>query len=183
MPKAGAPPEKAQFYDGMFMVTQSTGSPTSRSPRRSTARSAGPRPSPKKPKNRKLWGEGKGEFRTRASTAPRPSAAPMARRGHVLRHAHARHAGQRRRPGQGQEEDDRRASAAREYSGQGEEVDAAAGTRGVRRWLGLAAPASASAATFPVNTTRRRHALQRGPRARCAARSPPRRRTAPPRTT
>ena len=79
IPKAGAPPETAEFYDGIFKVTQSSGITTltltealAPLPEAQGQRGA----AAKKPKTRKLWGDGKGEFRTRASTARRPCAAP-----------------------------------------------------------------------------------------------------------
>jgi hypothetical protein len=68
VPKAGAPPEKAIFYDGLFKVTQSKGITNltlveqldcaKKRSRASAAQKA------KKPKKRKLWGDGKGAFRT-----------------------------------------------------------------------------------------------------------------------
>jgi hypothetical protein len=65
VPKAGAPPEKAKFYDGLFKVTQSGGITTLAlveelaCPKRGNAAAAA-----KKAKKRKLWGDGKGAFRT-----------------------------------------------------------------------------------------------------------------------
>jgi hypothetical protein len=70
LPSAGAPPQSADFYDGIFRVTQ-VGSitqltlteklaPCSR--RASAAQS-------KKPKSRRLWGDGKGKFRTKGRYA------------------------------------------------------------------------------------------------------------------
>jgi hypothetical protein len=66
VPKAGAPPEKATFYDGIFRVTQSKGitnltltEQLAACPRRGKAAAAA-----KKPKTRRLWGNGKGKFRT-----------------------------------------------------------------------------------------------------------------------
>ena len=69
LPTAGKPPETADFYDGLFTVhkvggfielrlsEKLTGCPKAR---KSTASAA-----QKKPKSRKLWGSGKGKFRTR----------------------------------------------------------------------------------------------------------------------
>ena len=69
LPTAGKPPETADFYDGLFTVhkvggfielrlsEKLTGCPKAR---KSTASAA-----QKKPKTRKLWGSGKGKFRTR----------------------------------------------------------------------------------------------------------------------
>jgi hypothetical protein len=65
VPKAGAPPEKAKFYDGLFKVTQSGGITTLAlveelaCPKSGKAAAAA-----KKAKKRKLWGDGKGAFRT-----------------------------------------------------------------------------------------------------------------------
>ena len=65
IPKAGAPPEKARFYDGLFVITQSRGitnlrlsEALARCPKRGSAAAAA------KKKSRKLWGDGKGAFRT-----------------------------------------------------------------------------------------------------------------------
>ncbi|MDA0181837.1 hypothetical protein OJ997_16155 [Solirubrobacter phytolaccae] len=65
VPKPGAPPEKATFYDGLFKVTQSGGLTTLTL----TEELDCPRPgraslAQRKPKKRKLWGDGKGAFRT-----------------------------------------------------------------------------------------------------------------------
>jgi hypothetical protein len=65
VPKAGAPPQSAEFYGGIFTITQRRGitdlrlsgpEPTCKK----TARAA----AGKKVKSRKLWGDGKGAFRT-----------------------------------------------------------------------------------------------------------------------
>ncbi|MDA0181838.1 hypothetical protein OJ997_16160 [Solirubrobacter phytolaccae] len=65
VPKAGAPPEKARFYDGLFTIAQSKGITTlklseqlARCPKGKASAAA------KKAKKRKLWGDGKGAFRT-----------------------------------------------------------------------------------------------------------------------
>ncbi len=65
VPKAGAAPQSAQFFDGIFLVTQSRGitdlkltEALARCPKR------GARAAAKKPKSRKLWGKGSGKFRT-----------------------------------------------------------------------------------------------------------------------
>ncbi len=65
IPKPGAPPETATFYDGIFKVTQSRGitnltlvEELARCPRQGRASAAA------KKKSRKLWGDGKGSFRT-----------------------------------------------------------------------------------------------------------------------
>ena len=65
VPKAGGKPETAKFYDGMFKVTQ-TGDVTTLTlsePLAPCGKSA--HAAAKKPKTRKLWGDGKGKFRTR----------------------------------------------------------------------------------------------------------------------
>jgi len=66
IPKAGAPPESAWFYDGLFKVTQTKGitnltltEPLAACPKKGRASAAA-----KKAKKRKLWGDGKGAFRT-----------------------------------------------------------------------------------------------------------------------
>ena len=65
MPKAGAPPEKAQFYDGLFKVTQSKGiTILTLTEVLDCSQGKGASAAQKKPKKRKLWGDGKGAFRT-----------------------------------------------------------------------------------------------------------------------
>ena len=65
IPKAGAPPETAKFWDGIFKISQRSGITTL-----SLVETLAPCPKKKassaasKPKTRKLWGEGKGKFRT-----------------------------------------------------------------------------------------------------------------------
>jgi hypothetical protein len=66
IPKAGGAPETARFYDGLFRVTQSKGITTltlserlAACPKKGRAAAAA-----KKPKTRRLWGNGKGKFRT-----------------------------------------------------------------------------------------------------------------------
>ncbi|MBE2316811.1 hypothetical protein DVA67_012580 [Solirubrobacter sp. CPCC 204708] len=66
IPRPGAPPETAVFYDGLFRVTQSRGitnltltEPLARCPRNARASAAAA-----KAKKRRLWGDGKGAFRT-----------------------------------------------------------------------------------------------------------------------
>ena len=63
--KPGAPPQKATFYDGIFKLTQKSGITTltlveQLAPCSKKARAA----AGKKPSSRKLWGNGKGDFRT-----------------------------------------------------------------------------------------------------------------------
>jgi CSLREA domain-containing protein len=66
VPKAGGTPETAKFYDGMFTVTQ-TGDITTLTLSEPLApcSSRKARAAAAKPKTRKLWGDGKGKFRTR----------------------------------------------------------------------------------------------------------------------
>ena len=71
VPKAGAPPETAKFFDGIFKVTQSKGITTltltetlAACPKSKTANAAAG-----KPKKRRLWGDGKGKFRTEGKYA------------------------------------------------------------------------------------------------------------------
>jgi hypothetical protein len=69
IPKAGGKPETATFYAGIFTVTQS-GSITELTlsgplaPCKAKAKGKGSAAATK-PKTRKLWGDGKGQFRTR----------------------------------------------------------------------------------------------------------------------
>jgi hypothetical protein len=69
LPSAGGAPQSAEFYDGIFRVTQ-VGSITQLTlteklaPCSSRARAA-----QKKPKSRRLWGDGKGKFRTKGRYA------------------------------------------------------------------------------------------------------------------
>jgi hypothetical protein len=63
--KAGAAPEKALFYDGVFKVTQ-TKTTTDLTLNETLAKCSGSASAAaKKPKARKLWGNGSGSFRTR----------------------------------------------------------------------------------------------------------------------
>ena len=67
VPKRGGAPEKAQFYDGIFKVTQ-PGAITQLQLVEALAcggKSAAATAAAKKPKTRKLWGSGSGSFRTR----------------------------------------------------------------------------------------------------------------------
>jgi hypothetical protein len=66
VPKAGGQPETAKFYGGMFKVTQ-TGAITTltlNEPLAPCASNRSARAAAAKPKTRKLWGDGKGKFRT-----------------------------------------------------------------------------------------------------------------------
>ena len=64
IPKAGGVPEKATFYGGIFIVTQSGGiTDLKLSGPEPTCKKAGASAG-KKVKSRKLWGDGKGAFRT-----------------------------------------------------------------------------------------------------------------------
>lgn len=66
IPKAGAKPETAVFFDGLFKVTQARGITTLTLTEQLAAcpKRKGARASAKKPKKRRLWGDGKGSFRT-----------------------------------------------------------------------------------------------------------------------
>ena len=66
IPKAGKPSQTAKFFDGIFKISQSSGITTltltealAACPKNGHAAAAA-----KKPKTRKLWGSGKGAFRT-----------------------------------------------------------------------------------------------------------------------
>ena len=66
IPKAGAKPQTAKFWDGIFRISQARGITTltlteQLAPCSSKARVA----QKKKPKTRRLWGDGKGKFRTK----------------------------------------------------------------------------------------------------------------------
>ena len=67
VPKAGGKPETAKFYDGMFKVTQSGGitTLTLNEPLAPCSSAKSAHAAAKKPKTRKLWGDGKGKFRTK----------------------------------------------------------------------------------------------------------------------
>ena len=93
-PTAGAAPQKATFYDGIFKVTQNGDyHRLALSEALACLRSGKASAAAAKPKTRKLWGDGKGKFRTRGSTAPPPSAAPSGSSRTRARHADAGHAG------------------------------------------------------------------------------------------
>ena len=69
MPKAGAPPEKAVFYDGIFTVTQKAGITNLELTEALAKCSKGAKSAASKVKKRKLWGDGKGKFRTEGKYA------------------------------------------------------------------------------------------------------------------
>ena len=79
VPAPGAAPQTAKFYEGVFKVTQ-TGGTTQLAltqplaPCRARGRAAGAA-AKKKPRKRRLWGNGKGAFRTSGNTARPPCAA------------------------------------------------------------------------------------------------------------
>jgi hypothetical protein len=64
--KPGGKPEKARFFDGIFKVTQSGGTTdlTLNEPLAACGK-ARASAAAKKPRTRKLWGDGSGSFRTR----------------------------------------------------------------------------------------------------------------------
>jgi hypothetical protein len=67
VPKPGAPPETAIFKDGLFKLTQRGGITNLTLVEEldcKTAKRASASQKAKKPKKRKLWGDGKGSFRT-----------------------------------------------------------------------------------------------------------------------
>ena len=78
IPKAGAAPQSARFFDGLFTVTQSKGitnltlsQALAACPKAGHASAAA-----KKPKTRRLWGSGKGNFRTTGKYSAATSAGP-----------------------------------------------------------------------------------------------------------
>ena len=64
--KRGASTDKAEFYDGMFVVTQSGGITDLKLSEKLDC-STRAKAAQKKPKKRKLWGKGSGKFRTTGS--------------------------------------------------------------------------------------------------------------------
>jgi hypothetical protein len=64
IPREGAAPQTAKFYDGIFKVAQSGGITTLTLVEPLAPCGKGARTSAKKPKTRRLWGSGKGNFRT-----------------------------------------------------------------------------------------------------------------------
>ena len=87
-PEGGRQAEKAKFYDGIFKVTQSRRHHHADAHRDSSRRAPNGRGAAqtKKPKTRKLWGDGKGKFRTkgrysaatvRGTTLARPGQLPL----------------------------------------------------------------------------------------------------------
>ena len=71
LPTAGKPPETADFFDGLFTIHKAGGFIELRLSEKLTgcpkARKASIAQSKRKPKSRRLWGSGKGKFRTRGS--------------------------------------------------------------------------------------------------------------------
>ncbi len=64
IPKAGAAPEKAQFRQGIFLLTQKAGITDLKLTEALSCPKRGAKAAAKKPKSRKLWGKGSGKFRT-----------------------------------------------------------------------------------------------------------------------
>ena len=67
IPKAGAPPQSADFYDGIFTVSVAKGGVTNLTlsgPLAACSKKKRAHAAAKKPKKRRLWGSGKGNFRT-----------------------------------------------------------------------------------------------------------------------
>jgi hypothetical protein len=69
IPRAGAAPERAKFWDGIFKVTQSRGDTTLTLSEALARCASQARSAQKKPKTRRLWGDGKGKFRTKGRYA------------------------------------------------------------------------------------------------------------------
>ena len=65
IPRAGAAPERAKFWDGIFRISQASGITTLTLTEQLASCSSGARAAQKKPKTRRLWGDGKGKFRTK----------------------------------------------------------------------------------------------------------------------
>ena len=69
LPTAGKPPETADFYDGLFTIHKVGGFIELRLSEKLTgcpkAKKSASAAQKKKPKSRKLWGDGKGKFRTK----------------------------------------------------------------------------------------------------------------------
>ena len=107
LPRRGGTPQKAQFFDGLFKVVQKGGVTELQLSEALDCRSRRASAAQKKPKTRKLWGDGKGKFRTKGRYAPPRSAARVARPGHLHDHAGARHTGQRAGPRRGQAQEHR----------------------------------------------------------------------------
>ncbi len=69
IPKAGKPPETGEFWDGFFIVTQKNGITDLALSQKltgcpATGKKASIALAAKKPKTRRLWGSGKGNFQT-----------------------------------------------------------------------------------------------------------------------
>ena len=93
VPRAGAPPETAKFFDGLFIVTQSRGITDLRLTELMQPCSSRARASQRRPKKRKLWGDGRGSFRTTGALQRRDGPRhQVARPGLVRRNVDARHA-------------------------------------------------------------------------------------------
>jgi hypothetical protein len=65
--RPGRPPEKAEFRDGIFLLTQSRGITDLKLTEALNCRRARASTAQRKPKKRKLWGKGTGKFRTTGS--------------------------------------------------------------------------------------------------------------------
>jgi hypothetical protein len=65
VPRAGAAPERAKFKDGIFRLSQARGiTSLTLTEQLAPCPSRGARAAQRKPKKRKLWGDGRGSFRT-----------------------------------------------------------------------------------------------------------------------
>jgi hypothetical protein len=67
VPRRGGRPETAEFYSGMFIVTQKGGITDLKLSQPLDCSKQRARTSQKKPKKRRLWGKGSGKFRTTGS--------------------------------------------------------------------------------------------------------------------
>jgi hypothetical protein len=65
IPRSGAAPERAKFWDGIFKLAQARGITTLTLSEALARCSTRARSAQKKPKTRRLWGDGKGKFRTK----------------------------------------------------------------------------------------------------------------------
>jgi hypothetical protein len=69
LPSAGGTPQTAEFYDGLFRVTQKGAYTELTLTEKLAPCSSRARAAQKKPKSRRLWGDGKGKFRTKGRYA------------------------------------------------------------------------------------------------------------------
>ena len=99
-PSRARPAQRAEFYDGIFRITQTRHARRPQAGRGARALLAAQRQrgAASKPKTRKLWGSGKGKFRTTGSySAATVRGTTWLVAGHVRGHAHAGDRGRRGR--------------------------------------------------------------------------------------